>query len=248
MSGTGASKRGGSGGLAIPQPNIRIQTLGQGAGSHDRVWAGGMTNAEFAALEGREISLWLLRYKRGYRSSQAPHSGYQYNNTQGFVHPSNWLAGGNTGRNVGGGKHTTRQGGTIPDRQTEWVVTAPHHYDAEFKPENWFLDNSASAQSFPISDYTRIGKSGQAGKSGAFFSPAIQNNAGSCNRETSFGSQRQVFAFCYAVRDENDRRNWIRGAMSEMVVAEIFPKMKISYCVAQLGVKGRKIKLTIESK
>jgi hypothetical protein len=149
---------------------------------------------------------------------------------------------------VGGGQHTSRSGSTIPDRQTEWLVTAPHFYDAEFQPELWFLDSITKGQAFPISDWPQIGMSGQSGQSSQFNSTQLQSNTGSCGREYPRGTQRQVFAFCYAIRDKDDARNFIRGPMSEMIVAEIFPKMKISYCVAPVARKGRKIKLSLESK
>lgn len=239
MSGTSSSLSSDGGGFGLPVPQLRILTQGNGDGRHDRLYVGHMLKAEFEAVKELQPTLFLYRYKRGFSANQS--RGYRYDRIRGFVHPSNWVNE-NTVRSVnyGGGAHTSRNGSNLGDRQTEWPVTRELDYYALWEPEFWFTDNGATL-SYPIND-GRIGQSGQS--SGGLWIESDQCPGNKSSKQT----QRQIFAFGYAIKDQNNPRNWIRGAMSEHVIAEIFPKQRLSYCIAPQQNIGRKIRLTIESR
>lgn len=249
MSGTLAALES-SGGLSIPKPRVRILTNGIDSGKHDDIEIGGITAPEWEAIKDKSPQIWLFRYKRGHSPTvgRGMHSGYRYDNTRGYVHPSNWVAGVNIGRNVGGGAHTSRNGSVIPNRQTEWNMTDAHRYDAVFDPEFWFLNNNTQEYSWPILsvtavtgfEHTKIGQSGQGGNNtGTYPNPV----PGFCNSTRTRGTQIQYFAFAIAIKDVQDSRNYLIGPLTEPVQASIWPKVKVAYNCPVLVDKGRKIKV-----
>lgn len=250
MSGTSSSLTDGKG-SGLPQPMIRIIRGGPTSGAHDRVEAGGLTDPAFDAIADLEPQLWLYRYKRGFYSKSSQHSGYSYDNVRGYVHPSHWTGAIVGGRKVGGGSHTTRGGGPIPARSTEWVVTAAHRYDAMLEPELWFLNNNTLPLTYPIqpiatatgNEHGLIGRSGQHGRDTGTY--PTTGEPGFCGSSQIKGTHAQWFAFAYAVRDmEGDSRDYVVGPLSEVVRAEIWPRVKVNYgtCLPRAD-RGRKIRL-----
>ena len=251
MSGTGGSYMQ-SGGLYIPQPRILVHPKGAGAGSHDLVSVGWMQQSEFEALAERAPEIWLFRYKRANSSVPQPHTGYRYDARRGWRHPSDTLNNVNpNGRSYSGGGHNTRQGAAPLQRQTEWRVTKSEFYDATFDASVWFLDSNAKPHTWPIApiatasanDIDRLGASGQkknvsaGGRSGtvkSFYSDTFTP----C-------TQSQRFAFAFAVRDDNDPRNRIIGPMSEVIRADIFPRIKVQYDCPAFADRGRKVRLRL---
>jgi hypothetical protein len=251
MSGTLGHLNIGGGGASLPQPVVRIVTGNDMAsGAHDRTFVGGLTKPQWDAIKDKAPEIWLYRYKSSYMPKTSPHSGYGYDNTRGYVHPSSTIAGVVSGRNYSGGAHNTRGGVAPPPRQTEWVVTDHNRYDAEFQPELWFMASGGGMLTYPIqpiatangSEHNLIGLSGQhtmnTGTRPNEFIP------GFCNSGQTRGTQSQWFAFAYTVQDEEDPRNRIIGPLSEPVNAIIWPHVKVNYgtCFPRYD-RGRKIKL-----
>lgn len=237
--------------VVLPQPVVRI-VKGNDlvVGAHDRTFAGGLTKPQFDAIKDLNPQIWLFRYKTAYTPHTNPNSGYRYDNTRGYIHPSDLSAGPVSGRNYSGGNHNTRGGPPVPPRQTEWNVTRDNFYDAEFQPELWFLSSSGGIHTFPIqaiatatgAEHNIIGRSGQSGQNtGSYPSEGLP---GFCGSGRTKGTQSQWFAFAYTVTDEVDPRNRIIGPLSEPVNAKIWPHVKVNYgtCLPRYD-RGRKIKL-----
>jgi hypothetical protein len=252
MSGTQSNLENSSTSVDIPEPLIRIvKGNDQTSGDHDKLWVGGLTDPEYKALQPYKPQIWLYRYKQGWRPKSGPNSGYILDNTRGYVHPSQWLGGAQvSGTKYSGGAHNTRGGGPIPDRQSEWDVTGAWRYDAFFEPEKWFLNSQTQAYAWPIQalagatgdEHLTIGKSGQSGNDTGTF-PRTDSHF-FCDSSQTKGTQRQYFAFAYTIKPTKNSRNRIVGPLSQIIVADIWPRVKVNYgtCLPNFD-RGRKIRL-----
>jgi hypothetical protein len=192
--------------------------------------------------------IWLYRYKRGFMARTDPHSGYNYDNTRGWVHPAHWVGGTVSGRNLGGGAHSSRGGLVGVDRPTEWSLSNANRYDAVFEPNLWFLTQGAASQlSYPIqpipgasgAEVYNIGPSGQGTNDTGTRHDILKD--GFCGSSQTKGVQRQWFAFACVVETEPGK--FIRGPLSEPISASIWPKVKTNYSTPPLYSRGRKIRL-----
>jgi hypothetical protein len=238
------------GGASLPQPVVRLVNGGDGIATHDRAYVGGISHPQFDAIRDMKPQIWLFRYKRGFTNTSGPHSGYSYDKRRGYVHPAHFVGGAQSGRHVGGGGHTTRNGGAIPDRPTEWTLTDDHRYDAVFEPELWFLNSQTNPYAWPIVplatatgiEHTTIGQSGQSGNDTGTY-PDAQSRA-FCGSTRTKGTQVQWFAFAVVVDDPADSRCKIIGPLSEPLRAAIWPKVQVGYGACPITAdKGRKIRL-----
>lgn len=247
MSGTGGDYANGenTGGVSIPTPRVLIHPGGTQSGAHDLVSVGWMNTPDWVALQNHLPEIWLFRYKKGYSPARFPHTGFNFDSDRGWRHPSN----GDSGRKYSGGIHQSRQGATLPVRLSEWLVTRDAFYDATFDPSLWFLDGQGKPQTWPIAplataSFGDVGNVGQSGQGG--------NNTGTYVNVDDFGfrssghiagTQRQFFAFAFAIRDDKDDRNRVVGPLSEPIRCDIWPRIRSSYgpC-ATLADRGRKVR------
>jgi hypothetical protein len=257
MSGTAGSLSVAAGGINIPQPRVRIykgSDLPNDFGQHDRVVAGGLTDPEFDAIKDMQPAIWLFRYKRGYNATRASLvPGFNYDNTRGWVHPSDNSGIPTNGRKVGGGGHAARNGAVLPARMTEWSLTAAHEYSKSFDPELWFQDIFTNQYTYPIMDIATatpngasiIGMSGQSGNNTGANPNA--DSIGFCDSSRTRGVQVQRFAFAVAVVSPDDPREYLIGPMSPHVKCEIWPRLKVAH--SGFGVqysRGRKIRALLD--
>lgn len=249
MAGTGGSFMQ-SGGLYLPTPRVLVSPRGTAAGDHDRVSVGWMGQAEWDALSETQPEVWLFRYKRGYSPSRLPHTGGTHDHDRGWRHPSDTTLSANPNkRSYSGGGHNSRQGGVIPVRASEWLVSGPNLYVADFQPELWFLDPGANPYAWPIAplasagpfDYGLIGKSGQSSTDTGADPNFTQRPIRSASQLR--GTQTQYFAFAFAVRDSADPRNRIVGPMTPKIRCDIWPKVQSHYACPTFADRGRKVRV-----
>jgi hypothetical protein len=253
MSGTGMNFVGsGSGGSGLSVPLVRILQDGSGAGQHDKIQVGWMGKPEFNMHKDNLPFVALWRYKRGFSSgvSHPMHSGYPYDNTRGWVHPSSFDGGvGVSRKRGGGGAHTTRNGAGIRPRPSEWDVTKSEFYDAIFEPELWFLNRDAKPYNWPIQtiasgtaqEFMNVGQSGQS-KNNTWASPN-ESYPMFCGSSATMGVQEQYFAFSFGINDPSDSGYQIYGPMTQAFKAFIWPSVKVKYDKQIFADRGRKIKI-----